>query len=146
MALDLKGSYFAIGNPLHILLRWVNPYRYRETVNLNGHDLEVSWTRRADKAMRQRRQPLLVEMQLYFSCVVQKRVLFHTESEHEYVPVSDSFKVGFRPVEALSCAPEQFAEHHPVKQQFSSHSATRMFPARLLIDHVRGGWQGEFFI
>jgi hypothetical protein len=146
MALDLKGSYFSIGNPLLAFLRWVNPYRYRETVNLNGHELQVSWTRRADKALRQRSQPLLVEMQLYFSCVVQKRVLFHVESEHEYVPVSDSFKVCFRPVEALSCDPEHFAKHHPVKRQFSSRSATRMFPTRLSIDHVKGGWHGEFFI
>lgn len=146
MALDLRGSYFSIGNPLIILLRWFNPYRYRETINLNGHELQVSWTRRADKALRQRSQPLLVEMQLYFSCVVQKRVLFHTESEHEYVPVSNNLKVCFRPVEALSCAPEHFAKHHPVKRQFSSHAATRMFPTRLSLDHVRGRWQGEFSI
>lgn len=146
MAIDLRGSYFAIVSPLAVLMRWLNPHAHVKTITLNGHDIEVSWTRRADKALRQRTEPLLAEMQLYFSCVVQKRVLFHTESEHKYVSVSDGLKVCFRPVEALSCDPEHFAEHHPVKRQFSSRSATRMFPKRCSIDYVKGQWQGEFSI
>ncbi|WP_126456761.1 hypothetical protein [Sulfuriflexus mobilis] len=146
MAVDLRGSYFSIGNPLARMFGWLHPYKYRQTVSLNGHTLQVSWTHRAETALRQRSQPLLVEMQLYFSCVVQKRVLFCSETEQEYVPVSDNLKVCFRPVEALSCDPEQFAAQHPVKRQLSSRFATRMFPARLSLDHVKGQWQGEFSI
>jgi hypothetical protein len=146
MAIDLRGSYFAIHNPLSTLARWLHPYRYRETVNLNGHELQVSWTRRADKALRQRRQPLLTEMQLYFSCVVQKRVLFHDVDDNNYVAVNEQLQVCFRPVQALSCDPEQFAKQHPVKGQFSSPAATRMFPTRLSFDYIKGQWQGMFSI
>ena len=146
MILNLRGSYFAITNPLGILLRWLNPYTHSKTILINGYETEVCWTRRADKELLLRTQPLLAELQLYFSCVVQKRVLFHTESEHEYVPVGDKLKICFRPVEALSCAPEQFAEHHPVKQQLTSKSAIRMHPKRCLIDYTKHQWQGEFSI
>ena len=146
MILNLRGSYFAITNPLGILLRWLNPYVYSKTILISGHETEVSWTRRADKELLLRDQPLLAAMQLYFSCVVQKRVLFHVESEHEYVLVGDNLKICFRPVEALSCAPEQFAAQHPVKQQLTSKSATRMHPKQCLIDYAKGQWQGEFSI
>ncbi len=146
MAIDLRGSYFSIGNPLEIFSRWLNPYRYREVVMLNGHELEVSWTRRAKKELGQRDQALLAEMQLYFSCVVQKRVLFHEQDENDYVSVIEPLQVCFRPVQAMSCAPEQFAEQHPVKEQFSSKAASRMFPKRLQLDYKNEQWQGEFSI
>lgn len=146
MAIGLKGSYFAINNPFEIFSRWLNPYRYSEIIALNGRDLKVSWTARADKFMRQAGEPLLAEMQLYFSCVVQKRVLFHGESELEYVPVNNILKVCFRPVQALSCAPEQFARYHPVKQHLSSRAAARMYPKQLLIDYVKGQWKAEYSI
>lgn len=144
MAIELKGSYFAITNPFEIVSRWLNPYRSNETISLNGHDLQVCWTSRADKLMRHSSKPMLVEMQLYISCVVQKRVLFHAEDEQVYSPVNERLKVCFRPVQALSCDPEDFARHHPVKQQLSSRAATRMHPRKLLIDHRQGVWQGEF--
>lgn len=144
MVIDLKGSYFSINNPLEIVSRWLNPYRYGAVISLNGHELRVSWTTRADMQMHHAAHPLLVEMQLYFSCVVQKRVLFHAEGEQEYVTINDRLKVCFRPVQALSCAPEDFARHHPVKQQLSSRAAIRMHPRQLQIDYRKGQWQGEF--
>jgi hypothetical protein len=146
MAFDLRGSYFAIGNPLNIFLGWLHPYRYCETVSLNGHELEVSWTRRADKSLQQRSHSLLVEMQLYFSCVVQKRVLFHNEDDNDYVVVNKRLRVCFHPVEAEACDPELFASQHPARRVLNSRSATRMHPRQLLIDYRKGQWRGEFSI
>lgn len=146
MALDLRGSYFAINNPLGILLRWLHPYHYRETINLHGHKVEVSWTRRADKALRLRSAALLTEMQLYFSCVVQKRVLFHDEEDSDYVIVNERLHVCFHAVEAQACDPEHFASKHPARRVLASRSATRMHPRQLLIDYRKGLWWGEFSI
>lgn len=146
MAIDLRGSYFAIGNPLSIILAWVHPYRYHETVSLNDHELEISWTRRADKTMQNASKPLLVEMQLYFSCVVQKRVLFHDDDDNGYVIVNDRLQVCFHPVEAQACDPELFASKHPARRVLNSRSATRMHPRQLLIDYRNGHWCGEFSI
>lgn len=146
MTIDLRGSYFAINNPLSLLARWLNPYQHHETVKLNGHELEVRWTRRANNALQRRSRSLFVEMQLYFSCVVQKRVLFHTEGNDGYVAVNEQLIVCFHPVEALSCKPEQFAKDHPVKRQLSGRAASRMYPARLLLDYAKGQWHGEFSI
>jgi hypothetical protein len=146
MTIDLRGSYFAISNPLTVLARWLNPYRHHEIVILNSHELEVRWTRRVNNALQRRSRPLFVEMRLYFSCVVQKRVLFHHESNNDHVAVNEQLLVCFHPVEALSCDPEQFAKNHPVKRQLSSRAASRMYPARLLLDYTKGQWHGEFSI
>lgn len=146
MAFNLRGSYFAIGNPLSSLFGWLHPYFYRETVSLNGHELEVNWTRRADKAMQRASQPQLVEMQLYFSCVVQKRVLFHDKDDNNYVMVNERLQVCFHPVEAQACDPELFASQHPARRVLNSLSATRMHPRQLRIDYRKGQWQAEFFI
>lgn len=146
MAFDLRGSYFSIGNPLSILARLLNPYCHHETIQLNEHELEISWTRRADKSLQQRSHSLLVEMQLYFSCVVQKRVLFHNEDDNDYVMVNERLQVCFHPVEAQACAPELFASQHPARRVLNSRSATRMHPRQLLIDYRKGQWQAEFSI
>ena len=144
MTFHLRKSYFAIANPLDMFVRLLNPYSHRKVIEFNGYELEVMWTSRAEIALRQRDEALLAELQLYFSCVVQKRVLFHTQSEHDYVVVNEYLKLCFRPVEALACDAEHFAKHHPVKQQLSSRSATRMHPKQCLIDYVKDQWQGEF--
>lgn len=146
MFIDLPGSYFAITNPLAMIADWLNPYSHQKTVELNGSEVNVAWTRRADKAMQERDQVLLVEMQLYFSCVVQKRVLFHDEGSNKYKMVTGHLYISFHPVEAESCSPELFASQHPVRRELNSHSASRMRARQLRLDYKKGQWQGEFTI
>lgn len=102
--------------------------------------------------LEQRQTPLLVEMQLYFSCVVKKRVLFHAhdtgdiEQTDEIVRVNDKLHVVFRAVQASSCDPVEFARHYPVKQEFRTRPALKMYPSRLKLDYPQDGWLGEFSI
>ena len=62
--LNLQASYFAIENPLRRLDRWFNRYRFRARVRLNHREVEVRWTRRAQRALDQQAETLIVEMQL----------------------------------------------------------------------------------
>ena len=144
--LNIQGSYFSIGNPLQILERCFNPYRYRQSVQFHDYNLDIYWSRRAQRALLARDTPLIVEMQLYFSCVVKKRIIFHDNTDLDSLAVNEHLRLAFRPVEALSCDPVEFAQHYPVKQQFTSPSALKMHPSTLQIDYRSGNWQGCFTI
>lgn len=145
--MNIHASYFALSpafNPFYLLDKWRNPYRYQHTINLRGHALAISWTQRAQRAMQERSLPLIVEMQLYFSCVVKKRVIFHDHAEFDLVGVSEWLRVGFRPVQSASCDPDEFARNYPVQRPFDSYAAAKMNPRWLLIDYKNDSFVGEF--
>jgi len=144
--LHLKHSYFSIPSLFDWLRRQFNPYTHRKDIQLSNNTLTVEWTRRAENALSERAGPLYVDMQLYFSCVVQKRVLFHDSTEHDVITVDNRLSVMFRPVEAQSCDPQSFADNHPVKRELFSRSATRMRPRLLQIDYSDREWSGRFSI
>lgn len=146
--MGFKQSYFALGelHPLRVIERILNPYQALADVEMRGHPLHIETTRRAARALAQRDQPLTVEMQLYFSCVVKKRVIFHEEGEHDEERVTDKLSIVFRPVEALSCDPVAFAANYPERRQLTSSAALKMHPSRLSLDYRQGCWCGSFTI
>jgi hypothetical protein len=142
-----RQSYFALGewHPRRLLQRLLNPYRPLATASLHGHPLTILATGRAARALGRQPSPLTVEMQLYFSCVVKKRVLFH-QGEYPAEPVTEQLRVRFRTVEALSCDPLEFAANYPEGREFDSPATAKMHPSRLYLDRHRGQWQGSFDI
>jgi len=142
--MNLRDSYFAIPNPVALLDRWLNPRKRSSTVVLRDVALNVSWTSRAEAALQFRDKPLIAEMQLYFSCMVKKRVLFHDTTEFETVTVNEKLKVLFRPVQSQQCSPQEFAQNHPVKQEFKTTSAIKMKPKSLEIDYKNNHWVGSY--
>ncbi len=149
--MSLKNTYFAIANPLAQLTRWLNPSEHQAELQLRDQPLAVRWTGRAERQMRRLAQPLLVEMQLYFSCVVKKRVLFHEQQgeqplEQEGIKVNERLQVIFRTVQSNACDPVEFAAHYPEQRELDSTAAKRMHARALRIDYADGQWQGEFEI
>jgi hypothetical protein len=142
--LNLQASYFAIDNPLRLLDRWFNKFRHRETVRINQRDVEVSWTERAERALQDGRQRLIVELQLYFSCVVQKRVLFHEDADFDTTVVNNRLEIAFRPIASAVCDPREFALSHPAGKDLSQGVAARMIPRVVEIDYRQGNWEGRF--
>ena len=144
--MSLENSYFAIKNPLLIIEQWLNPTRHQLTLNYHGKDLTIRWTERANRALLQRSSPLVVEMQIYFSCVVQKRVLFHEQTDYATEKVNDLLEVVLRPVEAESCDPVEFAKNHPVANEYTSTAAKKFHPKQLELDFKDKRWSGSFSI
>ena len=142
--IDLRASYFAIPNPLRWLERWRNTYRHENTVSLNGRMVRVRWTDRADVALRGLNQPLAVEVQLYFSCVVKKRMLFHQSPVPGSVAVAPNLDLVFRCIASAACDPTEFAESYPEGRSLMSGPAAEIPPKRVDIDYRRGGWEGSF--
>lgn len=145
----LNKTYFAISdslNPYHLFDRWLNPYAHTLQIDLYGHPLIVQWTRRAQKELDKRKQTLFVEMQLTFSCVVKKRLIFHDAYDHSSMPVFEKLALDFRAVEPTSCDPEEFARNYPERRELKSGAARRMNAKKLVFDHKKNQWVGEFFI
>ncbi|MDH5601926.1 MAG: hypothetical protein OEY78_11565 [Gammaproteobacteria bacterium] len=146
MNLQLQAGYFSIKSPLQILDRWLNPYRFKDSVNLRGKTLDIIYSARAKKALEQRQHALIAELQLYFTCVVQKRVVFHDEINLETITVNPNLEITYHTVQSNACDPVEFAEKHPVKKELNSAAAQHMRPSQLKIDYINNQWNGEFSI
>lgn len=147
--MNMHESYFsftAAYNPLPFLDRWLNPFNNSKTVQVSNHAVPIEWTERAEKKLAQRTTSLIVEMQIYFSCVVKKRVLFYESTGLETTTVNDKLDVCFRAVESNSCDPVEFASNFPIKHPFESAAAAKMHPKKLSFDYKDGEWSGEFSI
>ena len=107
--MNLQAGYFSITNPLEIIDRWFNPYRFNLSTQLRGKNIDVFWTQRAEHAFAKRTSSILVEMQLYFSCVIKKRVLFHEDTVMESQPLNEKIRITSRAVQSGSCSAEEFA-------------------------------------
>jgi len=126
--------------------RWLNPYCHSESVMLDEHAIQIHWTKRAEQTLIEREQSLTVEMQLYFSCVVMKRVLFHDKPEFDTLEVKQNLNIAFHPVQAASCDPVEFAALHPAKRILNSDGAQKMHPKRLQLDFIRNNWVASFIL
>jgi len=144
--MNLTESYFSISNPFDILDRWLNPYRHQASIVLRNKTLSLQWTKRAQAKLDSMSSPLAIEMQLYFTCVVKKRVLFHEHDIDGSLAANKDIQVYFRTVQSESCDPVEFAQNFPVKREMDSLSATKMAPSRLTFDYKNGSWSGDYSV
>lgn len=144
--MNIHTGYFSISNPLDIVDKWLHPNRNTTLINIRNKVVRIKWTRRAEQALQQRNSPLIIEMQLYFSCTIKKRVLFHDQATFEILPVNKRFSLAFHPVESRSCDPLEFANNFPVKRKFDTPGSLKMRPSGLEFDFKNGLWVGQFTI
>jgi len=126
--------------------RLINPFKFSEETNVNGKNFVIKYTKRANKALQKRTSQLIIEMQIYFSCVVQKRVLFHDSYKREMTSVNDKMAVALRVVESDSCDPDYYANNHPEKRELDSNAAKKMTAKELILDYKDGNWIANFKI
>ena len=116
------------------------------TVTLNGRSTTVSLTSAAEQALAQRTEPLYVELELYFSCLVKKFVHFRADSRGKTtVAVADKLLLYFRPVTSTACTWD-VAERlgRQPEMDIDSEALHHVAPKRVTIDHVDGQWQGSY--
>lgn len=119
------------------------------TVTINGKPVEVGWTRSAHQALAMRTRPLVVELELYFSCLVKKFVHFHDDdaSGRATARVSDKLCLYFRSVTSTACTME-LAERlgRQPEIEIDTAAARRLAPKRVLFDYRDRQWHGEFWL
>jgi len=118
----------------------------RAIVVINGRDVVVEWTAAAARELEKRRAPLIVELELYFSCLVKKFVHFRDDSRgRPTVAASDKLHLYFRPVTSTACSIE-VAERlgRQPERDIDSKALRKIAPKRGDITHERGAWRGTF--
>lgn len=144
MDLQLQAGYFSIKSPLQIFDRWLNPYHLRDSIDIRGKQMAVFYSKRAETALQKRDTALIAELQLYFTCVVQKRVVFHDATELETIKTKNNLEIAYHTVQSNACDPVEFAEKHPVKKELNSRGAQSMRPSTFKIDFKNNQWIGDF--
>lgn len=114
------------------------------TIEIDGRPVEVTTSKDADTVLSNRHLPLTVEMELFFSYPLCKKVRFLAEKEESLasVHVNDKLAVRFRPVMIHDCSREQLP-HCPVTD-FPIVKPEPYIPKWLHIDFHHGHWLGEF--
>ncbi len=114
------------------------------TVDIEGKTVSVKTSAAADRALSERGQPLLAEMELYFSCLVRKQVRFHEAGSFDNeVSASEGLNVRFRPVMTDKCGVD-FEGDAPPLADFPIVKTRPYVPSWLRIDFKGGEWVGEF--
>ncbi len=112
---------------------------------LGSRQLELRLTARARAALEARHAPLDIELELYFSCLLRKRVNFlavpHQDVASRAV-LTDLVSVSFRPVMTQACAVQ--AVDVPNVEYLPLRRADIFTPRWLALDHHDGRWFGEF--
>lgn len=118
----------------------------QNTIELLGKRVLVEWSPSADKKLQELDQPLSVEMELYFSCLIRKAVRFGRDAQAvNFAFAAPKLKIGFRPVMTKICKVSDFAGEPPL-EDFPIVKPEAFVPKRLKIDYKRGEWTGEFFL
>jgi hypothetical protein len=116
------------------------------TVEILGKKVLVEWSASADKKLQDLAEPLLVEMELYFSCLIRKAVRFGGDAQAaNFTTAAHHLKIGFRPVMTKVCKVSDFAGAPPL-EDFPIVKPEAFVPKRLTIDYKGGKWAGEFFL
>lgn len=113
-------------------------------ITIDNRPVKVHLSKRAEKALLRRDKPLFVEMELYFSCLIRKQVLFHdVQRQDNSVVVDDKLSVSFHPVMTSSCMISE-ADAEPAKSDFEMQRRDCFVPKWLKLDFKKGAWLGEF--
>ncbi len=115
------------------------------SVRLSSRDLEVRLSAAARAALAARGTPLVVEMELYFSCLIRKRVQFLSAAHPDAFCASldERHTICFRPVMTRQCTLSD-VEGKPELESFPIRRREAFLPKWLALDFRHGNWSGEF--
>jgi len=115
-------------------------------VEIKGRQINVDLSHRAQQALSQRTTPLTAEMELYFSCLIRKKVRFHdAEAGNDGLSaqLTPQLQIHFHPVMTRACGRDYEGDEPPLTD-FPIANPKPYIPHWLRIDFRNGEWQGEF--
>lgn len=133
--------------------RWQR--RFVAEVTVHGKPVVVEWSRAAQAALARRAQPLTLELELYFSCLVKKSVRFAespagcdtADAAARTVAVGEHLRLRFRTVTSTACSIDvaQRLGRQP-EVELDGAVARRLAPRRVWLDHRRGAWTADYWM
>ena len=121
----------------------------KETIEMLGKKITLEISNRAKRQLQDRKKPLFVEMELYFSCLLRKEIriretLREKLDEEFAVQFSDILHVSFRPVMTKSCSVSSCQGEKPPLSDFPIKKPRSYVPKWLKLDFKKGEWCGDF--
>ena len=121
----------------------------KQTFEILGKPIQFEISKAASKKLIERKQPLFVEMELYFSCLLRKETrIRETEREtslNEFsIRLSDVLHISFRPVMTKSCSVSSCDGDSPPLSDFPIQKPQSYVPKWLKLDYKKGKWCGDF--
>jgi hypothetical protein len=114
------------------------------SVSLHGKRMEIALSRRAEKALRRREQPVTAVVHLIFGCMVAKRVWFRDQVDVAVTPVTDKLNLNFDVVRYAVCSLKNI-DGGATPEPFPLGKEIRSFvPDSLVIDYHKRRFTGEF--
>jgi hypothetical protein len=116
-----------------------------KSIQLGHRAVQLQLSRAAEAALARRTTPLVAEMELYFSCLIRKRVRFPEQPHADALcaTASDSLVVCFRPVMTRACSMQEVAGQ-PELDAFPIRRPDAFIPKSLSLDFHHDTWSGEF--
>jgi hypothetical protein len=115
-----------------------------QVVTVRGRSLKLTISKQAQALLDKRTEPLFLELELYFSCLIRKRVHVREAVDGEdVVALSEKLKVRFRPVVTRTCAMRDVERDNPPVMDMPIVKPERFFPHWLTLDHRGGKWRAE---
>lgn len=106
----------------------------------------IHLSRKAKKALAQLNYPLIVECEMYFSCLIRKRVLFSKSPGQHAIPIPQQEKniqLYFRPIMTKTCSLSDTAAT-PETEAFPIKKPEPFMPKKVTIKIKKGKWIGEY--
>lgn len=117
----------------------------QQQVVISGKTIDVMISDKALKNINSRKRPLVVEMELYFSCLIRKAVRFVESEPSAYsAEVSEKLLLAFNPVMTEVCKIEPGVTSAPPLTAFPIKKVEAFVPKWVRIDFKSGEWCGEF--
>ncbi len=108
-----------------------------------GRDLTLELSPAAERALQGLTQPITAEMELYFSCLIRKKVRFHSDRNENDVAADEHLNLRFRPVMTRHCEMDG-VDGEPPLTDFPIANVKPYVPHWLKVDFQDGQWRGEF--
>jgi len=117
--------------------------QHKATASMNGKAVDIRWTRRAQRLLAKRSQPLIVELVLEYKCMPVKSVHFHDAAPAgcRSIPVTGRVAICLRVATPVQCVAKPSDAVNPTSQ--ATHPPVQT-PKQVWIDYKRGNWIGTF--
>ena len=114
---------------------------------MNNKTINVHISKNAQKQLNDLAEPLSVELEMYFSCLIRLRVVFPEKVPSDCISLksnNDKLKLFFHPIMTKHCNVSDIRGRDPDTETFPIQRPEKFIPKWLKLDYKNGQWMGEY--
>jgi len=121
----------------------------KQNIEMLGKQIQVEISNKAKQQLNNRKTPIFIEMELYFSCLIRKQIRVREDLRESLdaafsTQLSDNLQISFRPVMTRSCSVSSCDGDEPPLSDFPIKKPESYIPKWLKLDFKKGEWCGDF--